>query len=118
MRVPGAAAGVLWGVGAAVTATGFIGDEATWQHDIEKRNLLGDGAEVAGDYGGLALSIGLVPVATYTFGRMFEDERAVHFAMEVAAVQIITSVETLTISQIRVRALPACPGLEELHAEG
>ena len=99
-------AGVLWGVGAVVTGVTFIGDEDAWQLRIEERNLFGDGFEKAGDWGGLALSIGIVPVATYTVARIVDDERAIHFAMEVAAVQIITSIETLLISQIPVHERP------------
>ncbi len=80
--------------------------ETGLQQSIEDAALLGPVGQKIGDVTGVALNFGLVPIGVYTLGRWTEDDKAVHFAIELAATQAIALVETFAISQLPFHQRP------------
>ena len=110
-------AAALWGTGAGATAITFIGDEDERQLGIEHANLVGSGGEAVGDVGGLLLGVGIVNAGFYVAGRLSDNERAIHFALELSAVQVIANLETLGISQLPLHERPVEARGEVLREE-
>lgn len=80
--------------------------EAPLQQAIEDAAVLGPTGQKVGDITGLVLNFGLAPIAAYTVGRIRKDEKAIHFAIELAATQAIALVETFFVSQIPIHKRP------------
>jgi len=81
-------------------------NEVGFQQSIEDAHVMGDGGEVTADVIGIAANCGLAPVTAYLVGRLTRDERAIHFATELAATQLIVSIEVILISQIPFHKRP------------
>lgn len=82
-------------------------NEVAVQQSIEDAHVLGGAGEAIGDVTGLVLNFGLAPIGAYAIGRLLDDERAIHFGIELAATQLIVSIETILISQIPFHERPA-----------
>lgn len=82
-------------------------NEVTVQQSIEDAHALGDAGETIADVMGITLNCGLAPITAYTVGRIAGDDRAIHFGLELAATQLIVSVEVVLVSQIPFHKRPA-----------
>ena len=81
-------------------------NEVEVQQGIEDAGVLGPVGQKIGDVTGLVLNFGLIPIGAYVAGRIAHDEKATHFAMELAATQIIATLETFGLSQIPFHKRP------------
>lgn len=93
-------------------------NEVAVQRSIEDAHVLGDAGEAIGDVTGLVLNFGLAPIGAYVIGRVVDDERAIHFGIELAATQLIVSIETIAVSQIPFHERPAVARGDRPREEG
>lgn len=93
-------------------------NEVTVQQGIEDAAVLGPAGRQVGDVAGLVLNFGLAPITAYVAGRIAGDEKATHFAVELAATQLIATVETFGLSQIPFHERPVVERGEVTQGEG
>lgn len=101
-----------WDSWAIIAGTAFtVGlltlDELDTQWVVEEANILGKVGRDIADYTGLVLNPGTIPITTYIWGRVADDEKLIHFALEVGATQIIVMAEFILISFIPFHERPA-----------
>jgi len=82
-------------------------NEVGFQQSIEDAHVMGDAGEVVADVMGVGANCGLAPLGAYAIGRLIDDERAIHFGTELAATQLIVSIEVILVSQIPFHKRPA-----------
>jgi membrane-associated phospholipid phosphatase len=81
-------------------------NEAAVQRSIEDAHVMGDAGELIADVMGIAANCGVAPLGAYAIGRLTDDDKAVHFGIELAATQLIVSVEVILVSQIPFHKRP------------
>ncbi|MDJ0764403.1 MAG: phosphatase PAP2 family protein [Myxococcota bacterium] len=96
----------------------FTQNEDGVQQGIEDAAVLGSVGHKIGDVAGLALNFGLAPITAYVAGRVAHDEKAIHFAIELAATQLIATVEIFCLSQIPFHKRPVVERGEVSEGEG
>ena len=96
---------VLIGSTASVTLLLTLREEEM-QLAVEDAAILGSVGQKIGDVAGIVLNFGVIPIAAYSLGRALDNDKAVHFAIELAATHSIALVETFIISQIPFHERP------------
>jgi undecaprenyl-diphosphatase len=103
---------LLLGASAAVVGV-VLATEDGYQESIEDANLVGSGGQKVGDVLGVALAMPIVPLGAYAVGRLAEDDKLTHFAIELSATYTLASLETVLISQVPVHERPVVDRGEE-----